>query len=106
MDRATAADHPLLISAVTLVELVYLTEKGTFAAADLDAFHEVLEAADSGFEVAPVDEAVAHAVGRIPRAAVADPFDRMIAATALATGVPLVTYDHRLRQLAVVETVW
>jgi hypothetical protein len=40
------------------------------------------------------------------RAAVADPFDRMIAATALVRAVPLVTYDRRLRQLPALETVW
>lgn len=106
MDEATSADVPLMISAAPLVELVYLVEKGTFSEADVEAFHEILDAADSGFEVAPIDGAVARAVGRIPRAAVADPFDRMIAATALARAVPLVTYDRRLRQLAALGTIW
>lgn len=106
MDEATSADVPLMISAVTLVELIYLVEKGTFSEADVEAFHEILDAADSGFEVAPIDEAVARAVGRIPRAAVADPFDRMIAATALLRAAPLVTYDRRLRQLTGLETIW
>lgn len=106
MDEATSADVPLMISAVTLVELIYLVEKGTFSEADVEAFHEILDAADSGFEVAPIDEAVARAVGRIPRAAVADPFDRMIAVTALLRAAPLVTYDRRLRQLTGLETIW
>ncbi|MGH3684209.1 MAG: hypothetical protein ACRDRU_13675 [Pseudonocardiaceae bacterium] len=30
----------------------------------------------------------------------------MIAATALARAAPLVTYDRRLRQVAVLETIW
>jgi predicted nucleic acid-binding protein len=30
----------------------------------------------------------------------------MIAATALSSEVPLVTYDYRLRQLADLETIW
>lgn len=106
MDDATSADVALLISAATLVELVYLVEKGTFSEADVEAFHEILDAADSGFEVAPIDRAVARAIGRIPRVAVADPFDRMIAATALVRAAPLVTYDRRLRQLADLETIW
>jgi PIN domain nuclease of toxin-antitoxin system len=106
MDEATAADLPLMISAVTVVELVYLMEKGTFSRADVEAFHDILDAADSGFEVVPMDGAVARAVGRISRAAVADPFDRMIAATALVRAVPLVTYDRRLRQLPALETIW
>lgn len=106
MDAATEAEAPLLISAATLVELVYLMEKGTFTQADVDALLEILDAPDSGFEVAPVDSAVARAVGSIPRTAVTDPFERVIAATALVTGLPLVTYDHRLRELAALETIW
>lgn len=106
MDDATDSDIPLAISAATLVELVYLVEKGTFMQTHLEAFHEVIDAADSGFEVVPIDNAVARAVSKIPRSAVADPFDRIIAATALMRAAPLVTYDRKIRQLATVDTIW
>lgn len=106
MDDATDSDIPLAISAATLVELVYLVEKGTFMHTHIEAFHEIIDAADSGFEVVPIDNAVARAVSKIPRAAVADPFDRIIAATALVRESPLVTYDHRIRQLTAVKTIW
>jgi PIN domain nuclease of toxin-antitoxin system len=106
MDDATDSNIPLVISAATLVELVYLTEKGTFTQTHLEAFHEIIDAADSGFEVAPIDNAVARAVSRIPRAAVADPFDRIIAATALVRAARLVTYDRKIRQLSAVDTIW
>lgn len=52
MDNATSADVPLTISATTLVELIHLMEKGTCTKADVEAFHEILDAPDSGFEVA------------------------------------------------------
>jgi PIN domain nuclease of toxin-antitoxin system len=106
MDDATHSDIALVISAATLVELVYLVEKGTFMQTHLDAFHEIIDATGSGFEVAPIDNAVARAVGRIPRTAVTDPFDRIIAATALVRAARLVTYDRKIHQLAAVETIW
>ncbi len=80
MDDATDSDVPLAISAATLVELVYLVKKDTFMQTHLAAFHDIIDAADSGFKVVPIDNAVTRAVSKIPRAAVADPFDRIIAA--------------------------
>ncbi|MGH3779391.1 MAG: hypothetical protein ACRDRO_01865 [Pseudonocardiaceae bacterium] len=44
MDDASAADVPLMISAVTVVELIYLVEKGTFSQANVEAFYEILDA--------------------------------------------------------------
>jgi hypothetical protein len=38
---ATHSDIPLVISAATLVELVYLVEKGIFMQTHLEAFHEL-----------------------------------------------------------------
>lgn len=104
LDAATDAGQPILVSAVTIVELRYLAEKGVLTELDIDAIHAVLDAEGSGFEVVPMDEAVGWALGRIPRDAVGDPFDRMIAATALVRAVPLVTYDRKLTALADLDT--
>jgi hypothetical protein len=37
-----------------VVELVYLVEKGTFSRANVEVFYDIINAADSGFEVVPV----------------------------------------------------
>lgn len=105
LDATTDAGEPIFVSVVTLVELRYLVEKKVLSEADLDAIHAVLDAAGSGFEVVPVDGAVGWALGRISRDAVGDPFDRMIAATALVRGVPLVTYDRKLAGLTGLHTL-
>jgi PIN domain nuclease of toxin-antitoxin system len=105
LDAVTARYDPILISAASLVELTYLAEKGTLSEEHLDAVHAALDADGTGFEVVPIDDVAAWAVGRVPRAAVADPFDRMIAATALARGVPLVTYDRKLLAVPGLPTV-
>jgi PIN domain nuclease of toxin-antitoxin system len=53
----------------------------------------------------PVDNRIAlRSVGL--RAAHDDPADRMIAATALILGAPLVTKDGRLRRLEGLRTLW
>lgn len=48
---------------------------------------------------------VATALRRIPRSVVPDVPDRIIAATALYLGLPLVTRDRRL-QSAGIQTIW
>lgn len=105
LDDVTARGEPILVSVVTLVELAYLAEKGTLDEAEVDAIHAVLEAEGAGFDVVAVDTPVAWAVGGVPRDAVADPWDRMIAATALVHSVPLVTYDRKLTAIANLETM-
>ena len=97
LDRVARQAEPIFVSAVTVVELRYLAEKGTLTEEGVDAVHAVLDAEGSSFDVLPIDDAVAWAVGQVPRDAVSDPWDRMIAATALAHDVPLVTYDRRLQ---------
>ncbi len=59
----------------------------------------------SGLIVAPVDAAVADAVYKVPRTAVPDMPDRIIAATALHLNLPLVSRDRRL-QSAGIQIIW
>jgi PIN domain nuclease of toxin-antitoxin system len=105
MDAASEAGRPIFISAVTVVELRYLVEKDTLNERDFDAFTRVLTPFDSAFEIAPVGFEVATAVGRVPRDAVRDPWDRMIAATAISLDLPLVTRDRKLSALKL-PTIW
>lgn len=106
MDAATDSGQPIVISAVTVVELRYLVEKGTFTPEEFQALTGVLGVIDSAFEVAPVDLDVALAVGQVPRDAVRDPWDRMIAATAISLGLSLVTRDTKLAGLRTPSTLW
>jgi predicted nucleic acid-binding protein len=66
---------------------------------------EALRDVDSIMVVAPLDSAVAKAVGQIPRNAVPDMPDRIIAATAAHLGVPLVTRDRQI-QATGIRTIW
>ncbi|MGH8514435.1 MAG: PIN domain-containing protein, partial [Gammaproteobacteria bacterium] len=54
----------------------------------------------------PVTADIAQAAGSFPDAMPGDPADRIIAATAVALRVKLVTADERLRRSSGVETIW
>lgn len=71
----------------------------------LDRLVDVLSNTDSIVTLMPLTLAVATATGRIARIEIPEMPDRIIAATALVLGVPLVTADHRIRAAAV-PTIW
>lgn len=59
-----------------------------------------------GVEVLPLTIDIAVRSTRLGREAPADPADRLIVATALMHGAPLVTRDERIRTFAGVTTIW
>jgi PIN domain nuclease of toxin-antitoxin system len=83
MDDAAEAGDPVFVSAISLVEIVYLVEKGRLPSVMIDRLTAAFSDRDSGFVIVPLDESSALAVQRISRDAVPDMPDRIIAATAL-----------------------
>jgi PIN domain nuclease of toxin-antitoxin system len=100
LTAATAADAPILVADVSLLELVYLVEKAgnAISATSRDEIFAALEQADGPFDVVPLTSEIARAVAAVNRDHVSDPFDRVIVATARVTGVKLVTKDRTLRR--------
>ena len=95
LDEADA-NGKIFISAITLVELCYLVEKGRIAAEVLQGIRDSLDDATTSFTLVSVDREVADAVERVIRAEVPDMPDRIIAATALHLGLPLSQGTGRL----------
>ncbi|CAK8711870.1 PIN domain nuclease, a component of toxin-antitoxin system (PIN domain) [Candidatus Electrothrix aarhusensis] len=54
----------------------------------------------------PVDNTIALRSVDLPGAFHADPADRIIAATALSTGLPLVTKDEKIQACSFIQTIW
>jgi PIN domain nuclease of toxin-antitoxin system len=58
------------------------------------------------FTVVPLDLPIIDKMALISRNVVFDPFDRIIAATALAIDLPLVTADERIHESLGNQAVW
>ena len=103
--EAEVAGKPLFISSVSIVEVTYLTEKGHLEADQLASLLTALRRPDAQIIVTPFDLDIAETLGKIPRLAIPDMPDRMIAATAVHLNLPLVTVDAQIRASGI-ETIW
>ena len=93
IDEALGSSR-VLVSATSFWEVAVLVAKGRIALTmPVDQWR--VEALQLGIEELPLDGEIAIASVALPDLH-ADPADRFIAATALKTGVPLVTSDARL----------
>jgi PIN domain nuclease of toxin-antitoxin system len=94
------------VPTICLVEIVYLQEKGRIPV-DLKARLDAeLQAGSSGLVLADLTAGVVETLSRVSRDDVPDMPDRIIAATALHLGLPLISRDRKIQQTSVVDTVW
>ena len=102
--RAERGLDEIHLPTVVLFELALLVERGRFLPAlGWNRWVESLEA-KAGLRVDPL---TVQDVGEARHlAALVDPFDRMIAATALRLDCPLLTSDQRITDSGLVRTVW
>lgn len=105
VDRAASDGTPAYVSAITLVEVVFLVERGRIPFDAFETFESATLSSSPTFRVVPLDIHVTSQMRKISRSIVPEMPDRIIAATALHLGLPLVTRDHRLQQ-AGLQTIW
>jgi PIN domain nuclease of toxin-antitoxin system len=96
----------IFVSSITIIELIYLIEKGKIPQDVLDLLGEALDDATTAFRLVEVSREISDEVKNISRVTVPDMPDRIIAATALHLNLPLVTKDHRIRLLKTIQTIW
>lgn len=98
LENATANGDVIGVSAFSIVELVYATEKVTnpISLDDFDTIKSVLNDPASPFQVIELDDEIAFRVALVPRLSNADPGDRIIVATAEVLGLPLVSSDSKI----------
>jgi len=94
-------ERPIYISVVSLIEMLYLAEKVRIAETVLADLLNLLDKVESPFELLPINLRVFEAMPKISRAAIPDFPDRIIAATAAAHGLTLITRDRRILEAGV-----
>ena len=94
----------LVIADITLWELAMLISKGRIQAFGTVDVSVKLIAKDA--IVRPVTAEIASIAAQFPREFPQDPADRLIAATARAEGLALVTRDEKLRASQHIQTIW
>lgn len=89
---------------MTLMEIAQLARKGRIHLhISLETF---LMETESRFSVIPMTGQICAQAVDLPAAFPKDPADRIIAATALVHGLPLVTADDAIRRAKVQQTIW
>jgi PIN domain nuclease of toxin-antitoxin system len=101
----------LFISAITLVEVNYLSSKKTFPYSGV--FPRLISLAtdpNEPLEVLPLTLEVAQVMDQVPRSEVPDMPDRIVAATAVAHKLPFVSADSDIQRSAslkaLIQLIW
>ena len=104
IDDARASATGLGLANISLWELTMLVSKGRIRlTVGLESFLTEIE---NRFIIVPLTAQVCVRALSLPAAYTKDPADRIIAATALVEGVPLVTADHQIQRSKTVQTIW
>ena len=94
----------IAIAAITLWGVAELIACGLIrVAVSIDAF---VRASAAAVTVLPITPDIAVNSVQMPENFPKDPADRLIAATAIVEGVPLLTADGPIRTSGVVQTIW
>ena len=94
----------LALSAQSLYEIAWLIVRRRIVPNEpLDTFIYSLQ---SRFTVHPLTPAIAVTAAQLPATFPSDPFDRIIAATAIVESIPLLTADRDIRRSRALRTIW
>ena len=105
IEEAAASGENIAFSSITLAEIVYLSEKGRINPTVLDRLMDEVDGEEAVLLEVPFDRHIAQAMRSVERTQVPDLPDRIIAATALYLGLPLISRDRRIK-LSDVVTIW
>jgi PIN domain nuclease of toxin-antitoxin system len=104
IDDARKQGTSIFISDITLFEVASLISRNRLQLqVSLESF---LEEVESRFTLLPINRHIAARSVQFPNTYPRDPMDRIIGATALVEGLPLITADEHIRRAKAVKTIW
>jgi PIN domain nuclease of toxin-antitoxin system len=106
VNNAIANGFVIILPTISIIEIIYLIEKGRLIPQTLPSLMYVLGLPNSSFITQDLTEHVALSLQQISRPTVPDMPDRIIAATALQLNLPLVTKDTKIQTLPNIQTIW
>ena len=104
--RRARAQQGIGIAAISLWELALLFARGRLEATGTVEASVRLIVDRSGVILRPLTVEIAALATQFPENFPPDPADRLIAATARAEGLALITRDERIRRSPLVKTIW
>ena len=104
-DETDKGVHRIWIPSIVLVEIIYISEKKGILPAGGTPFLNQL-AGSRNYLVDALDLRTLSAMQDVPRNAIRGMPDRIIAATSLKLGVPLITADETITGSGLVPVVW
>ena len=104
-ELAEQANSPIFVSAITIVEIAYLVEKGKLPSVSWSILIQSLHSKASAITVQPLTLEIAEVLKLISRDQIPDMPDRIIAATAVHLALPLITRDQKILDSGI-ETIW
>lgn len=105
IENAAADSNNIAVSSISLIEIVYLIEKARIAAETFTRLTKALDNSDSVFIEHFVNMSLARALSRVSAVEIPDMPDRIVAATAIHLGVPVISRDSKIR-VSGVSTIW
>jgi PIN domain nuclease of toxin-antitoxin system len=105
IEDAARNGHDIVISSISLAEIVYLVEKKRLPASAYSELETALADPDFVLQEAALTGEIVKAMWRVSRESVPDMPDRIVAATAVYFGVPVISRDGDIRT-STLQTIW
>jgi PIN domain nuclease of toxin-antitoxin system len=105
-ERLSKNDVRIYIPNIVLVEIVYLMEKAKISNKSLEKLINLLDRNPNNYQMTQITVSTIRTMQSLQRQLIPDMPDRIITATAVELGLPLITKDSKIIKANVIEIIW